>query len=66
VKLLKAKVISVYKVKLEDRYHVKLESLSKELLAVKKLHRKHQDHEMKATSGLSSTSMWKVGMEIRK
>jgi len=48
---------------------VELKRLSKELLAEKKLHRRHFcDHyyEMKVIIGLSSTSMRKGGNEIGK
>ena len=63
VKWLKVKVIGVYKRILGQRYNVELKRLSKELLAApppKKNARKHfcgQYYEMKATAGLSSTSM---------
>jgi len=61
VKWLKVKVRRINnKRKLEQQNQVELKRLSKELLAAKKLHSKHfcgQYSEMKATAGLSSTSM---------
>jgi hypothetical protein len=60
VKRLKLKVREVYKRKLGYRYHVELKRLSKELLAAKKLHRKHicrQHYEMKANDVPSSTRL---------
>jgi len=61
VKWLKVKVRRTNnKRKLGQQNQVELKRLSKELLAAKKLHRKHfcvQYYEMKATAGLSSTSM---------
>jgi len=70
VKWLKVKVRRAYnKRKLGQQYQVELKGLSKELLAAKKLHRKHfcgQYYTMKATAGLSSTSIGKGRKEIGK
>jgi hypothetical protein len=61
VKRLKGKVRRVYNKRIRgERYQVEMKRLSKDLLAAKKLHRRHfccQYHEMKATAGLSFTSL---------
>jgi hypothetical protein len=61
MKRLKVKVKRICKRKLGQRYQVEMKRLSEELLAAKKkLHRRNfcdQYYEMKATAGLSSTSM---------
>jgi len=61
VKWLKVKVRRAHNKRIiEQRYQLEMKRLSNELMAAKKLHRKYfcsQYYEMKATAGLSSTSM---------